>query len=186
MTLPDKGVDFILSIDPCAHGISTNHFRLVHNKESGLLTMIAHDSKRPLTFDSQKVFQNDARVVFPKQHLISVGALQYSLEWTDIDVELYNEQVQQFRRCIGLLPLATLDLVNITPQDNYTELPNFFLMGAFAHGSTCILYTALSKSNHTVVACKKMVSTGRTVAPAIQNEIKLLTVLRQTVCAASL
>ena len=183
--LPHCGVDFLLTLLGKNNKVHGQHVKLVHDREHGLLLIKPFEDK-VVFLDTNKLRNhpesaNKDAVAFKPEHLLNIGDLQYTLQWTDINKESYLNQVKKARNDMGLAPLSLnqLNLVDITPQVTHIELNGYIVQEAVAIGPTSIIHVAIKKDTHTIVAAKKVLRVPRTVQ-AVNHEIAILEELKRS------
>ena len=179
----------MLSTDPKHDRIFGVHLRFIHDESSGWLSVVPSDHRR-VTVDSVKICGPYSQILPKFRHIITIGSLQYRLEWANIDRKVYTQQVQQLRQHIGLSKLENLDFVEITPQEECTEVKDFLLQECFYLDESFMLHAALHRPSGSFLICKRITNSLKvheqvqTELAAFQTMEKLVRALRTKVVAS--
>ena len=176
--MPDKGVDFLISPDRKGDRVASNHFRLGHDPKTGLFLVMTNE-KATVNFNAVPMHKESSLVVSSEHSVtIGVGALQFFLIWEVADKNIYNDQLQKYRKDIQLPELTNLTLVDLTPQTVRLEVAGYSIQPGFAKGAFGAIHSALHRSTKTLFACKIMNCANSHEENAARREIDMLRSMR--------
>lgn len=172
--LKDTDVDILLTSSPGQHSVRGRHARLQHNKESGVLMLLA--DFWPTWVDGKMKLRNEARAICETTGIM-LGDLNYTVELTELDAEYYKEQLVQFLEAQGQAGQTAemLEFLTPTPTPSLRVLPqdNYYIFPTHSGGVSSTVSRAFAKSTGMIVALKKMKRAARN-ASAIQTEVEIM------------
>ena len=145
--LPDKGVDFLLSTNGKTHHIGPQHLRFAHEKTTGWFSVFASD-KMTVNLDNVRLSEGEGRALTRSSHLISMGDLLFSFEWSDVDSSSYEHNVQLMRKDLGFSSLEHRVILEISPQSTHYEIGDFTIHKTLSHGQSRLLSTDILAGFH--------------------------------------
>jgi hypothetical protein len=169
------GVDLIL--DPNHNpAVGTSHCRLIHVLDSNALLIVANKRLRvgATTLDPAQI-QVRSRTLGEITTDIAFGDLEYSLEFTNIDQNVYRKQLNDLRTSLeyeGFRPSDTIDPTR--SETDYTIMGKYIVRSSFAKGAFGFVCVALDNRDGSSVAVKKIIATNASSHGKVIQEVKTL------------
>ncbi|EPE30600.1 Protein kinase-like (PK-like) [Glarea lozoyensis ATCC 20868] len=174
------GVDLIL--DPNHNpAVGGRHCRVNHILDSNALLIIANKRVRVggTTLDPAQI-QISSRALGEMVTEIELGDLQYSLEFTDIDQDIYRAQLQTLRASLDYEGFKPPETIDPTPSEtDYIIMGKYIVRTSFAKGAFGFVCAAIDQRDGTPVAVKKIIATTSRSHGKVIQEVKTLRKLMQ-------
>ncbi|EHK98246.1 putative Mitogen-activated protein kinase 12 [Glarea lozoyensis 74030] len=111
---------------------------------------------------------------------IELGDLQYSLEFTDIDQDIYRAQLQTLRASLDYEGFKPPETIDPTPSEtDYIIMGKYIVRTSFAKGAFGFVCAAIDQRDGTPVAVKKIIATTSRSHGKVIQEVKTLRKLMQ-------
>lgn len=131
--MKDQGVDFLLTLQKKQHHVHGRHARLKHHPESGILMLIVDQGKMVVVNGKERV-EGSQRAIATIDTGLSIGDLDYRVEFTLLTENTYREQLANSREWLNSGNKEPLGSLEITPSENHFEYHGFFIQTPFGAG----------------------------------------------------
>lgn len=149
------GVDILLTPDSHDRNVRGRHARFIHNLESNTFVVVAD---RKLRLGADYVANSQLAAFSRKKTSIAIGNLEYSLDFTNIDQQVYRTQLDQLAVKMQHLGHRPDMLMSPTPMDtDYSLSDKYIIKSSFASGSSCFVCSAID-ARGTLFAVKKIIA----------------------------
>jgi serine/threonine protein kinase len=153
--LGDAGVDFLLTAQRRQYRVAGRHARLSLHPETAVL-LLTVDNGRVVILNGQEELRNGSRAICTLSTGIMIGDLAYKLVYTELDDDLFREQLSTARIETGQTGLAPPATLATTPSNTDQEYQGYIIQSPFAYGTEAIVSAGIDRRTGEAVAVKKV------------------------------
>lgn len=160
-------VDLLLTLDRDL-GVYGRHARLSHVLDSNAFIVIAD---RSLKVDYKRIQGSQIAAFDRKSTHILFGQLEYALEFTTIDQNVYRKQLDKLAVETNFVGLRPASYMNPTPAETDYSIRHYSVRSAIAAGSSGFVCFAVDKTTGHQVAMKKIITKGPRAVEDVTREV---------------